>query len=402
MLKLQKQKIRLEGEISALRSGESASALRRQIADVQTEIAKASAEYSRRTAAGNAGLETEAANTRALISKLSVEIAALENGIRTGESFAAQLADEMDGLRKQCVDTFALEFDPAGNICPTCGQEYPPEKQEQIRADFNEHKARKLRELEEKGKGLKTTRDGMERDLEKQKQALEADRRDLKSAQERLDRLAKQYVRPAPFSSTGEYAALKKKLDDADRQLHTVTEAAGQRAAALREQLENVTAELDEIKKRALNRDAIARQDQRIAELKKQESELSGLLATCDNGLHLAEKFTQQKAKDIEEKVNESFRLVRWKLFEKQVNGGIRPCCEATVNGIEYTRNLNSSARLNAGLDIIHTLGRVFGKLVPVWIDNAESVTEYLPIDAQVIRLHVSAADRKLRTEVAS
>jgi uncharacterized Zn finger protein (UPF0148 family)/uncharacterized small protein (DUF1192 family) len=399
MLKLQKQKIQLEGEISAQRTGESVASLRRQIADVQAEISKASAEYSRKMSAGNTGLEAEAANTRALISKLSGEISGLENSIRTGESFAAQLAGEMDGLRKQCADTFQLVFNPGDTICPTCGQEYPPEKQDQIQADFNEAKARKLRELEEKGKSLKATRDGMVNDIAGQRQQLEADRRDLADAQQRLDRLTKQYVQPEPFSSTPEYAALKRRLDDAEHQLRVVTEVSDKRAAVLREQLENVTAELDEIKKRALNRDAIARQDQRVEELKMHEKELSEMLATYDNGLLLAEQFTQQKAKDIEDKVNSSFQLVRWKLFDRQVNGGVKACCEATVNGIEYGTNLNSAARLNAGLDIIDTLSRVVGISVPIWIDNAESVTEYLPIDAQVIRLHVSAADTKLRVE---
>lgn len=400
MLKLQKQKIQLEGEISALRTGESASALRRQISDLQAEASHAAGEYSRRMTAGNAGIEAEAASLRAVIAKLSGEIPALESKIRSGEAFIAQLSAEMDDLRKQCVDTFKRELPSGSNICPTCGQEFPPEKQEQIRADFNEHKARKLRDLEEKGKGLKATRDGMEKDLADQKQQLEADRRDLAGAQARMDRLMKQYAQPAPFSTTSEYAALKKKLEDTERQLHVVTEAADQRAAVLREQLENVAAELDEIKKRALNRDAIARQDQRIAELKKQESELSRELAAHDNGLQLAEKFTQQKALDIEGKVNGAFQLVRWKLFYRQENGGIKAMCEATVNGIEYARNLNSAARMNAGLDIINTLSGVLGISVPIWIDNAESVTEYLPIDAQVIRLHVSAADRKLRAEV--
>ena len=266
MLKLQKQKIKLEGEISALRTGESASALRRQISDLQAETSRASGDYSRRMAAGNVGIDAEAASLRAVIAKLSGEIPTLESGIRSGEAFVAQISAEMDELRQKCRDTFMREFTGNG-ICPTCGQEFPAERQEQILADFNENKARELRELEEKGQGLKTTRDGMEQDLTDQTQQLEADRRDLKSAQTHLDRLMQQYAKPAPFSTTEEYQKLKKRLEDTEHQLHVVTEAADRRTAALREQLENVTAELDEIKKRALNRDAIARQDQRIAEL---------------------------------------------------------------------------------------------------------------------------------------
>ena len=400
MARLQKQKIQMEGQIGALRSGESASALKRNVSEVQAEIAKASAEYSRRMSGGNAGIETEAAALRTEISRLSGEAASLRSKIQSGEEFVSQITAEMDDLRKQCVDTFALEFNPADKICPTCGQEYPPEKKNQIQKDFNENKAEKLKKLEEKGKGLKTTRDDMIRDTGGMKRRLEADTGDLKTTQSRLDSLMKQYAKPAPFETTGEYEALKRKLDDAQKQLRAVTEAANQRAALLREQLENVTSGLEEIKKRALARDAMERQDKRIDELKKQEQEWSQLLANYDNGLLLAEQFTQQKARDIEEKVNGAFRLVRWKLFDTQVNGGIKPCCEATVNGIEYGTNLNSAARMNAGLDIIDTLSKQVGMAVPIWIDNAESVTQYLPVNAQVIRLRVAAGEKALRTEV--
>jgi DNA repair exonuclease SbcCD ATPase subunit len=400
MARLQKQKIKLESEISALLNGESLSAIRRQISEIQAEISKASVEYNRRTTAGNAGIEAEAAKLRAEIAELSGKIASTQTKLQSDEEFINRMTKEMDDLREQGKQIFEQELNPEDNICPTCGQEFPPDKQEQILNDFNEQKARKLREISEKGKSLKSTRDSMVQDAAELKQQLEEDSQKMKSLQSRLDHCIKQYVKPAPFESTDEFHELNRKLQDAQKQLETVLSASGQRETMLKEQIKNVSADLDQLKKRALNKEIAARQDKRIEELKQREKELSGMLATYDKGLQLAEQFTQQKAKDIEEKVNSAFQLVRWKLFDMQVNGGIKPCCEATVNGIEYGTNLNSAARLNAGLDIINTLSGVFGKSVPVWIDNAESITQYFPIQSQVIRLHVSASDRKLRVKV--
>jgi hypothetical protein len=82
------------------------------------------------------------------------------------------------------------------------------------------------------------------------------------------------------------------------------------------------------------------------------------------------------------------------------VNGGIEECCETTFNGVPYG-NLNNGARLNIGLDIINTLAEHYGFSPPVWLDNAESVTNILPTKGQQIRLIVSAKDKKLRVEVA-
>ena len=48
-------------------------------------------------------------------------------------------------------------------------------------------------------------------------------------------------------------------------------------------------------------------------------------------------------------------------------------------------------------LEIIEKLGQAWDLMLPVFIDNAESVSEINPINAQVIRLVVSRDDRQLR-----
>ena len=93
--------------------------------------------------------------------------------------------------------------------------------------------------------------------------------------------------------------------------------------------------------------------------------------------------------------------LVRFRLFKEQINGGLEDCCDVTVNGIPYATGLNSGAKVNAGIDIINTLSRHYGAQVPLFVDNAESVTQLAQADTQVIRLVVSEADKKLRCELA-
>ena len=102
----------------------------------------------------------------------------------------------------------------------------------------------------------------------------------------------------------------------------------------------------------------------------------------------------------MEDKINSKFRMARFKLFDIQVNGQLVECCETTFNGVPYS-NLNNGARLNIGLDIINTLADHYGFAPPVWLDNAESVTDILPTKGQQIRLIVSAQDKKLRVELA-
>ena len=101
------------------------------------------------------------------------------------------------------------------------------------------------------------------------------------------------------------------------------------------------------------------------------------------------------------DRINSRFQYARFKLFDQQVNGGLTECCETTINGVPYATALNKGARINAGLDIINTLSEHFSFSAPVFIDNAEAVTRLIPINAQMIRLVVSEADKSLRVEVA-
>jgi hypothetical protein len=82
-----------------------------------------------------------------------------------------------------------------------------------------------------------------------------------------------------------------------------------------------------------------------------------------------------------------------------QINGGLNETCEVTYNGVPYS-DLNNAMRINIGLDIINTLSAHYGISVPIFIDNAESVTSLEAVNGQVIRLIVSEQNKKLNVEV--
>ena len=102
----------------------------------------------------------------------------------------------------------------------------------------------------------------------------------------------------------------------------------------------------------------------------------------------------------LSRKINSQFRIVSFKLFDMQINGGMKDTCEMTVDGVPYS-SLNSAAKMQAGLDVINSLAKLYGVSVPVWLDNRESVSEIPVIDGQVINLFVSPQDKELRIEVA-
>lgn len=107
--------------------------------------------------------------------------------------------------------------------------------------------------------------------------------------------------------------------------------------------------------------------------------------------IDLTESFIRAKMNMISEKINEKFKVVRFSLFENQINGGLKETCECTVNGVPYS-SLNNGHRIIAGLDIIRSLSDLYEVSAPVFADNSESINKYnFPdMDNQMIFLEVT------------
>src|SRR5690606_24418066 len=115
--------------------------------------------------------------------------------------------------------------------------------------------------------------------------------------------------------------------------------------------------------------------------------------------LFLTEEFIRSKADLLEERINAQFKYATFKLFEEQLNGGLRETCETLYEGVPYNRGLNNAARINVGLDIINTLNKRYGIQVPIFIDNRESVTDLIEVESQIISLVVDKNAETLEIE---
>ena len=150
--------------------------------------------------------------------------------------------------------------------------------------------------------------------------------------------------------------------------------------------------QIDELKKRLANKDIIERNNQRIQELEKQLRSQSEELAQLEGIEFTMANFSKARIEAMESRINGLFSVVRFKMFEKNINGGEVETCEATVNGVPYS-DLNNAMAINAGLDIINAICKSESITAPIFIDNAEAVNELLPTQSQMIRLVVTDDD---------
>ena len=142
-------------------------------------------------------------------------------------------------------------------------------------------------------------------------------------------------------------------------------------------------AELDKALARA---DQQERDTERIAEYEKKEKELAQKIAQVEKLLARIDEYTQAESGKIEAAVNGKFKHTEFKLFKRLLNGEIEDCCEAMLNGTPYP-DMSTGEKILVGVDIINVLSAHYEVSVPLFVDNAESLTLPLEATSQAVRL---------------
>lgn len=340
---------------------------------------------------------------------LLASLSGMEKSLELRHEELASLGNRITTLRAKWHDINEQQFEfEQSDTCPTCGQALPQEQLEAARekalAEFNRQKAEKLETISAEGKQLKARDDDIKAEINglrekmiearKRLQSIEASAETLKNEVEKLQSKQRDY------NNSPECVAKLKEIEAVEVDIEQLKAGSHQAISVLKAELNNIREEIGE-REQALSQ--IHTRDQgikRIEELKAEERKLAAEYEELEQQLYLTEEFIRTKVQLLEDKINSKFRMARFKLFEVQVNGAISETCETTYNGVPYS-NLNNGARLNIGLDIINTLAEHYDFAPPVWLDNAESVTDILPTRGQQIRLVVSEKDKKLRVELA-
>lgn len=401
---LMARKMKLTGTVAALQNGEGAAALRKRIAEQEAKAAEARAAYLRETAGGNDALQRQAAELRRQIAETEAKKEALVRNQSADAAFLEEADLKLRELRQRAREVHDRFFDESESICPTCKREYPPDRIAQLKAEFNERKSNDAQWTKERGIALAAA---INEKQARQKSSMReiADCGDrLETLRSHLREVTDSIAAPPAWETTTDARAYAVELDELREQLAHIDSASKEQRAAAQAELDVIEVQLAQINVRTQMQEHLRAIDTRIADLQAKEKKLGVQLAQLDLHLDLTERFVQLQASDIEEKINTAFEGVRWVLFDRQVNGGITPCCRALLlndrgDWVSY-ESTNTAHQYNGGLHIIDGLSRAAGLRLPVWIDRAESCTAYDSIENQVIRLHASAEHDKITVEV--
>lgn len=371
--KLKEEKLSLDLKISEYERNANAT-IRKERSDAEMELVNAKDAQRR--------LESEWCDTESKISNLERLIS-----IMTKES--AELGTQYMAEKERV-------FDESKSICPMCGQKLPDEKINTLKSEFASKKKAIMDDLLAKGREYKTNIDNRKAELDLLKtRYAEVEKQKDKATENVLAINARIDTLPtsADLSNDNAYNDLITKRDDLESQI------ADYKANSTNNDTAQFETELKDVESKILLANNNSSIDDRIEELKAEQRDVSQKVADAEKMLYLVENFIKEKLNSVSASINGQFELVKWKLFEQAINGGIAETCELTVNGVGYAE-LNSAGRIQAGLDVIKTLSKVYEKSAVIFVDNRESVTKIPDMDAQVISLYVDPAYDKVTVEI--
>lgn len=431
--------------------------LHEQIADIEKQIAQSGNEKAGEIKAELAGLSTKlleiVSKTKAdlleqkssVCNKVStleldrnIKTSELNRNTSTLESLRAQkkeLLEKLQNARTQYPkikdaewDSSTLEsiesetFKDADTICPTCGQNLPPEQIEQLKSRFEQKKQERINqqlkaqeewEQDKKRKldeviqiGNKASADMKEAhkqeetltseiskltdELEQIKTSLDAENKNLEAIPKEPD-----------LSGNAEYQQILISIKEKEQELNSLDDGEEAKKQLL-EQLSGKKQELTAVNQKIGEANNNARIDEQIEKLQESQKQYAQSKADAQMILDELKSLSMAKNTVLEDAVNQYFDGVKVKLFDTQKNGEVVDACIWYVQDKDggwkkLIGNANTALMMKGKIAIMDGLQKFYGVSYPIFVDCAAELDNSslagIKADAQLIFLKVTEGD---------
>ena len=384
----------LSEQIIAIEHDSAADQKRMEIREAQLELSKLEAEnkvYRDNQLVGS--VNVHGLNIR--LTSLQTQLVGKKRAVESESTYINSLDQQIADSRKRW---FAINNETfSGGTCATCGQTLPADKLQQAMTAFETHKKSRLQEIEKTANANKAAKAQAEDRFNSgigEVTQLEAEITDIRG-QIAAAEAAK--VEPKDMEHYAENAhSIRARIQTLNGELADMTSAAA-------DVLEKLRDEKTEIQKAMHDQQAIVSKEslleysrQRVEQLREDAKTAAAALEAIERMLFLMDEYSRYKTRFVEDSINGLFRIARFRLFREQANGGVEDRCDVVYDGVPYI-SVNNGMKINLGIDIINTLSMAYGVRVPLFVDNAESVTRLETCSSQIIRLVVSENDKELR-----
>ena len=338
------------------------------------------------------------------------DIESVENAIARNTAKISACRQKWTSLNEQLTAEKERVFDENSLVCSYCGQEYPEDKKEQLRADFESHKADEIKRIESEMQAVTEQGNGLKSAIEKDKAEIEqlrATKREnedeeinLQESIKGLEKSLEELPGSIDISDREDVKELKQQIAEKEQAMQKSNSASEVRQQ-LQDECEDLQSQLNEVNNKLSLAQKNVEIDERISDLKKQQMRLSQEIADIERELDLLKQFERKKAELLETDVNKHFELVKFKMFREMQNGELTDICSPFVEGTSYDGNLNFSSKILTEIDISTAFQKHYDVQLPILLDNAESVDDdRIPNVENQLIIFKRADNKELRIEV--
>lgn len=313
------------------------------------------------------------------------------------EKRIAQYEQKRQDLKKSWDLNKSLKFDENSLVCSYCGQEYTEEKKEQLRTEFDTHKAHELELITKEGSSCAEH-------IKADQAELEHNREELKKTEDEVERLEKEVSiadnnlssipATVDVSGTEEYKSIRLQIAEREAAMNEYADLQTL-MISLRGEEEQIQKEIYEVSHKIKS---ATDDDARIDELEKNQREYAQKVTDVQAQLDLLKSFSRKKNELLESDVNEYLEFCHVKMFRPLVNGDTEECCDFIYKGEPYSRNMNHGAKILTEIDICRAFQKKCGVELPIMTDDTESLDPWkIPdVDSQLIMFRRSD-DKELK-----
>lgn len=293
------------------------------------------------------------------------------------------------------------------SICPHCGQPLPIDK---VREMKEESQKRFKQVIADGNKKLKANFDEVQKnftaakdELAKNKETATNLMNSLKTANEQLSKSEKELENvkaetPKSYKTIlaekEEYQNVLSEIKELEEELSAKpdTEDNNSVLQELEERKSEIAKNIEALNTRLSKKETFVKVNARIDEAKADKITYQKQIDEFDQKIDVSLEYQQKSCQILEDRVNSLFSYVKWSMFRANLDGVKTPYCECHHDGVCY-HDLNSAAKVNAGLDIAYTFSKIYNVSVPIVLDSCESNLSPIYQGGQQIRLAVANTD---------
>lgn len=347
-------------------------------------------------------IENKISDKQFLVRQTEKTIADTEKNIEYQQNTIDSINKNLQDIRDKWKAENERKFDETSLICSYCGQEYPEDKKEQLRADFDSHKAEELKVITKNGNLIKGKLDenkkileDLQKELPQHKESLEM----LNVAIADLEKQLSELPQEIDVSATEEYKTLEQQIAEKEQAMHKANDISEVKTE-LKAQETALRQQLAECESQIAKSDTAA-DEQRLEELKQTRIDSEQNKANAEKILDLLDELDKAKNEALTEAVNSHFGLVKWQLFTYTKSGGYKSCCIPTVDGKSILTTMsNKGNRILGRVDICSSIQKISDISVPIILDDSESLSTDNQkkvaemVDSQLIMLIVNDSEK--------